>query len=33
MLEWKPRLVVVLAVAGAIASQLALLFQPLNYGW
>jgi hypothetical protein len=33
MLEWKPRLIVLLVGVAAFASSFGLLFLPLNFGW
>lgn len=33
MLEWKPRLIVLLLVLAAIAAPLAFVVNSLSYGW
>ena len=33
MLEWKPRLVVLLVTLALVVSMLAFVIPPLNFGW
>jgi hypothetical protein len=33
MLEWKPRLILVLAAAAVVASQLGVFIRAVNHGW
>ena len=33
MLEWKPRLIVLVVALASLASALGVLFSPGNFGW
>jgi len=33
MLEWKPRLIVLVVGLAAVASSMGFVFSPINFGW